>query len=62
VTSGNESEGEPGPVLQLTEAEREILLKACQRYRAGIPAYLKSREEERLALDVLIEKLSRRRS
>lgn len=42
----------------LTAAERDVLVKACQRYRSTIPAYLKSREDERLLLDALIEKLS----
>ena len=56
MNSGKD-EGEPGIVLPLTEAERGLLLKACQRYRAGIPSYLKSREEERQTLDRLIEKL-----
>jgi hypothetical protein len=47
-----------GRNLQLTEGERELLIKACQRYRAGIPTYLKSRENERATLDALIAKLS----
>jgi hypothetical protein len=46
-----------GRTLQLTEAERELLIKACQRYKAGIPAYLKSREDERATLDALLAKL-----
>jgi hypothetical protein len=60
VNSGSEGDGEAGIGLVLTEAERELLLKACQRYRSSIPAYLKSREEERERLDRLIEKLGRR--
>jgi hypothetical protein len=47
-----------GRTVQLTEAERELLIKACQRFRAGIPAYLKSREDERATLDALLAKLS----
>lgn len=54
-SGGSEGAGSRGVVL--TAAERELLLKACQRYRAGIPAYLKSRESERALLDALIEKL-----
>jgi len=49
------SNGPPG--LALTEPERDLLLKACQRYRASIPAYLKSGEEERRLLDALVARL-----
>jgi hypothetical protein len=49
---------EPGRVSGLSEEERELLLRALQRYRAAIPSYLKSREEERALLDSLVRKLS----
>jgi hypothetical protein len=44
--------------LALTEDEREILLKACKRYRQTIPAYLKSKQPEIRLVDAIIEKLS----
>ncbi len=44
--------------LELTSAERELLRRACQRYRAAVPTYLKSKDEERQLLDLLIEKLA----
>jgi hypothetical protein len=44
--------------LSLTKNEREILLKACQKYRHTIPAYLKSRQPEIRLIDAIIEKLS----
>jgi hypothetical protein len=46
-----------GRAVELTEPERELLLRALQRYRAAIPTYLKSREDERSLLDVLVRKL-----
>ncbi len=44
--------------LSLSEAEREILLKACRKYLNSIPAYLKAGEAERSAVAALIKKLS----
>jgi hypothetical protein len=58
VSGEDENQGESSRVFELKEAERLLLLRACQRYRAGIPAYLKSGEEERILLDRLIERLS----
>jgi hypothetical protein len=52
------TDGEGRRRIELTLAERELLLRACQRYRAAVPTYLKSREEERQLLDVVIEKLA----
>ena len=49
---------EGGCVLDLTGPERELLLRVCERYRATIPSYLKSREAERSEVDGLIRKLS----
>ncbi len=54
---GDREGGRPR-ILELSEGERELLLKACQRLRAAIPSYLKSKEEERAILDALLEKLS----
>jgi len=42
----------------LTEAEKELLLKACKKYRYTIPAYLESRQAELQVMDALINKLS----
>lgn len=44
--------------ISLTEAEREILLEACKRYRYKIPAYLRSKESELHLVDEIISKLS----
>jgi len=44
--------------INLTLTEREILLKACHKYRYSIPAYIQSRKAEMEALDAIIEKLS----
>jgi len=61
---GGAENGDPPPSpsppgVSLTGPERELLLKACQRYRATIPAYLKSGEAERQLLDAVMAKLSR---
>ncbi len=53
-------DGDGRRVLELTLAERDLLRRACQRYRAAVPTYLKSKEEERRLLDLLIEKLAER--
>lgn len=42
----------------LTEVEREVLLKACKKYRYTIPVYIKSRQPEIDILDAIIGKLS----
>lgn len=44
--------------LALTKDEREILLKACKKYRHTIPTYLKSKQQEIRLVDAIIEKLS----
>ena len=44
--------------ITLTQVEREILLKACQKYRYTIPAYIKSRQAEMDTLDALLGKLA----
>jgi len=44
--------------LTVTPFEREILLKACEKYRYTIPAYIQSRQSEADALEALIKKLS----
>lgn len=43
--------------LRITQAEKELLLKACTKYRYTIPAYLKSRQLEADALESVIKKL-----
>ena len=43
--------------IHFTEAEVELLLKACAEYRAGLPIYLQSSREELSILDSLIHKL-----
>jgi hypothetical protein len=58
VKNQDEGGGDDGRVA-FTPEERELLVRACRRYRAAIPVYLKSGEEERQLLDRLIEKLSR---
>jgi len=42
----------------LTQVERELLLKACLKFRYTIPAYIRSRQAEVDALDNLVGKLS----
>ena len=42
----------------LTEDERDLLLKACLKFRYTIPAYIQSRQAEAETLDVIIGKLS----
>ncbi len=44
--------------ISLTEAEREVLLEACKRYRYKIPAYIRSKEPELRLVDEIIAKLS----
>jgi hypothetical protein len=42
----------------LTPVERELLLKACLKYRHVIPGYIQSRQAEIDALDAIVDKLS----
>ena len=44
--------------ITLTQVEREILLKACQKYRYAIPAYIRSRQAEIDSLDAILGKLA----
>jgi hypothetical protein len=44
--------------IVLTQGERELLLKACNKYRYTIPAYIQSREPEIDMLEAIIGKLS----
>jgi ABC-type oligopeptide transport system substrate-binding subunit len=44
--------------ITLTQAERELLLKACMKYRYTIPAYFQSRQAELETLNAIINKLS----
>lgn len=44
--------------IMLTQAERQLVLKACMKYRYTIPAYIKSKQPEVDALNAIIEKLS----
>jgi hypothetical protein len=41
-----------------TQAEKELLLKACMKYKYTIPAYIQSTQPEVDRLNALIEKLS----
>ena len=44
--------------IVLTQAEKELLLKACTKYRYTIPAYLQSRQAEVDTLNAIVSKLS----
>jgi hypothetical protein len=44
--------------ITLTQVERELLLKACMKYRYSIPAYFQSKQAEVETLNVIIDKLS----
>jgi hypothetical protein len=44
--------------LELTSAERALLLKACRQYRYSIPSYIQVRQGEIRLLDAIIERLS----
>ena len=44
--------------ITLTQAERELLLKACMKYRYKIPAYIQSRQAEVKTLNAIVRKLS----
>lgn len=44
--------------MNLTEAERKILLTACKRYRNSLPTYLQVYQSELLVVDAIIQKLS----
>ena len=45
--------------LEMGEAEAQILLKACRRYRSAIPSYLQSHQTEVAVIDTLINILAR---
>lgn len=56
--SGKQNGDGPGSVsLKITQAEKELLLKACIKYRYTIPAYLQSKRLEADALESVIKKL-----
>lgn len=44
--------------VTLTEAEREVLLKAIKRYQHTIPSYIRSNQAEIRLADAIIQKLS----
>jgi hypothetical protein len=44
--------------IVLTQGERNLLLKACNKYRYTIPPYIKSRQPETDMLEAIIGKLS----
>jgi len=57
--SKKEKTSSPRPLQDiLTDAEREVLLKACRKYRCTIPGYIKSKQPEIHAVDAIIQKLS----
>lgn len=43
--------------IKFTQAEKQLLLKACAKYRYSIPAYLQSGQSEIEALDLVMTKL-----
>jgi len=45
-------------LVKLTQGERDLLLKICDKYRHKIPTYLKSRQWEIGMLEEIIDKLS----
>jgi hypothetical protein len=58
-TSEKDKKNDAGSVrIILTQVEKELLLKACVKYRYTIPAYIKSKQPEVDALDAIIGKLS----
>jgi hypothetical protein len=44
--------------FDLTEIERELIIKACTKYKYTLPAYLQSKQPEIEALEAIIEKLA----
>ena len=58
MSGQGEQDPQAGRAVQLTDAERELLRRICERYRSTIPSYLKSKEEERATVEALIQKLS----
>ena len=48
----------PNRRVDLHASEIELLLKACRKYRARLPAYLQSAKEETGLADSIIAKLS----
>ena len=44
--------------LALSEEERAVLRKACNRYRCSVPSYLISQQAEIEILDTVLRKLS----
>ncbi len=58
-TSKKDKKNDAGAVrIILTQVEKELLLKACVKYRYTIPTYIKSKQPEVDALDAIIGKLS----
>ncbi len=53
------AEKSSGRVLQLSESEVEILLKACKKYRHLLPTYIASVQDEIKTIDKIINKLSK---
>jgi hypothetical protein len=53
-----EASGSRSVKVILTEAERQTLLKACERYRHSIPTYIQSKQPELHLVNAIIEKLS----
>ena len=58
VAEGDKAETPESRAVRLTEAEVEVLLKACRKYRASLAVYLKSGEAEAKIIDGIIRKLS----
>ncbi len=55
-SNGNTKKGPPPVALEATEVS--VLLKACLKYRATLPAYLQSVQPELDAVTDVIRKLS----
>ena len=53
----DERNNKPFIQLNLNRDETLILLKACQRYRASIPSYIRAKQNEVATMDAIIQKL-----
>ena len=56
-TVKGELNNKPFIQLNLNRDETLILLKACQRYRASIPSYIRAKQNEVATMDAIIQKL-----
>jgi len=49
--------GSPKVKVELTDAERELLKHACQRYAAQLPSYLISAQDQARLMRAILRKL-----